>query len=31
MTAETCWNLFWITGAPEYYAMYREFVEAAAS
>ncbi len=31
MTAETCWALFWATGVPEYYALYREFLEAAAS
>ena len=30
MTAETCWALFWTTGVPEYYAMYREFQETAA-
>lgn len=30
MTAETCWTLFWVTGAPEYYALYREFLGAAA-
>lgn len=30
MTANTCWTLFWTTGAPEYYAMYREFLETNA-
>lgn len=30
MTAETCWTLFWVTGAPEYYELYREIVEATA-
>lgn len=27
MTAEFYWNLFWKTGAPEYYAMYRDLME----
>lgn len=27
MTAELCWNLFWKTGAAEYYAMYRDLLE----
>jgi|ADurb_H2B_02_Slu_FD_contig_41_2825832_length_339_multi_4_in_0_out_0_1 hypothetical protein len=31
MTEEICWALFWVTGAPEYYALYREFMEALAS
>jgi|GEM_PF-2173985 len=31
MTAETCWTLFWATGVPECYALYREFMEATTA
>lgn len=29
MTAQICWNLFWATGAPEYYALYRGLTGAS--
>lgn len=31
MTAQDCWALFWATGAPEYYALYRALADASAS
>lgn len=30
MTAELCWALFWATGAPESYVLYRELLESEA-